>query len=219
MHGVSRAGVAPKGTVTWVSRGRFPGLGIAHLPPCLPSLHRFMLPGFVATTKALTAGPANPAVSVALWGRLVSPQRFGFPGRLSLLIAFELLTVPPPTTAAPFRRVRFVPLRHRLGWPRRSSGQTQGVGRIAVTRSRVRHLRAVSPTGLAESSSLALRTGHSSQVALHLSSRKRSYHFRLQAGNDSLTGTLSLPFKRLHRRTRLSFRERTILSRRGCEFL
>ena len=165
-----------------------------------------MLPGFVATMKALTADPANPPVSVALWGRLVPPQRFGFPGRLSLLIASELLTVPPPTTAVPFRRVRFIPLQYRLGWPRRSSGQTPRVGRNAVTRSRVRPFLGVSPTGLAESSSLALRTGHSPQVALHLSSRKRSYHFRLQAGNVSLTGTSTLLFRRLHRRTRAFLR-------------
>ncbi len=31
------------------------GLGISHLPSCLPSLRRFMLPGFIATMKTLTA--------------------------------------------------------------------------------------------------------------------------------------------------------------------
>ena len=30
-------------------------LDILLLPPCLPSLHRFVLPGFIATMKALTA--------------------------------------------------------------------------------------------------------------------------------------------------------------------
>ncbi len=38
---------------------------------------------------------------------------------------------------------------------------------MAVARSRVRHFPVVSPTGLAESSSLLLRTGYSPQVALH----------------------------------------------------
>ncbi len=38
---------------------------------------------------------------------------------------------------------------------------------MAVARSRVRHFPVVSPTGLAESSSLLLRTGYSLQVALH----------------------------------------------------
>ena len=30
-------------------------LDILRLPPCLPSLHQFVLPGFIATMKALTA--------------------------------------------------------------------------------------------------------------------------------------------------------------------
>ncbi len=80
-------------------------------------------------------------------------------------------------------------------------GQTVQVGGMAVARSRVRTSPGASPTGLAESSSLALRMGRSSQVALHLSSRKRSYHCRLQAGNVSLRGTCTLLIKRLHRRT------------------
>ncbi len=80
-------------------------------------------------------------------------------------------------------------------------GRQQRSKGFAVARSRVRASLGASPTGLAESSSLALRTGRSSQVALHLSSRKRSYHFRLQAGNVSLRGTSTLLIKRLHRRT------------------
>ena len=82
-------------------------------------------------------------------------------------------------------------------------GQTVQVEGMAVARSRVRTLLGASPTGLAESSSLALRMGRSSQVALHLSSRKRSYHCRLQAGNVSLEGTCTPLIKRLHRRTRM----------------
>ena len=80
-------------------------------------------------------------------------------------------------------------------------GQTLPVGGRAVARSRVRASPAPSPTGLAESSSLALRIGRSSQVAPHPSSRKRSYRCRLQAGNVSLEGTSTLLIKRLHRRT------------------
>ena len=80
-------------------------------------------------------------------------------------------------------------------------GQTVQVEGMAVARSRVRTSPGASPTGLAESSSLALRMGRSSQVASHLSSRKRSYHCRLQAGNVSLEGTCTLLIKRLHRRT------------------
>ena len=62
-------------------------------------------------------------------------------------------------------------------------------------------LPGTSPVGLAESSSLSLRTGISPQVALHPSSRKRSYHCWIQGGNVTLTGTFTLLFKRLQRRT------------------
>jgi hypothetical protein len=121
--------------------------------------------------------------------------------QLSLLIAFDLPTIPSPTTALPFRHGRFHTLLHRRDWPRLSLGQTTRIDGIAVARSRVRTPLGASPTGLAESSSHKLRTGRSSQVALHPSSRKRSYHFRLQAGNVSLRGTSTLPIKRLRRRT------------------
>ncbi len=122
--------------------------------------------------------------------------------QVSLLIAFELPTIPPPTTTLPFRCDRFITLLHRRSLPCLSLGLTQWSREFAVARSRVRSFLGVSPTGLAESSSLALRTGHSPQVALHPPSRKRSYHCRLQAGNVSLTGTSTPLFKRLHRRTR-----------------
>ena len=76
---------------------------------------------------------------------------------------------------------------------------------MAVARSKVRRLPAISPTGLAESSSLSLRTGYSPQVALHPSSRKRSYLFWIQGGNVTLEGTCTLLFKRLQRRTGIGF--------------
>jgi len=182
-----------------------------------------MLTGFIATTRALTTAdgrghsrdasvcslrksrthnlrpgifyPDSPNCSVAEGSRPGHPQ-------FSLLTAVELLTIPSPTTLLPFRHDRFVTLLHRRGLPRLSPGQTFRSDGIAVARSRVRTLLGGSPTGLAESSSLALRTGHSPQVALHPPSRERSYHFRIQAGNVSLVGTFTLLFKRLHRRTR-----------------
>ena len=70
-----------------------------------------------------------------------------------------------------------------------------------VAQTRVRRIPASSPTGLAESGSLSLRTGHSPQVAPHLFSRKRNYHCWIRAGNVSPEGTSTLLFKRLHRRT------------------
>jgi hypothetical protein len=121
--------------------------------------------------------------------------------QISLLISFDLSTIPSPTTALPFRHGRFSTLFHRRDLPRLSHGETQRVEGSPVARSRVRTSLGASPTGLAESSSLSLRTGCSSQVALHLSSRKRSYHIRLQADNVRLRGTSTPQIKRLRRRT------------------
>jgi len=86
--------------------------------------------------------------------------------QFSLLISFDLPTIPPPTTALPFRHSRFRTLHHRRGLPRLSPGQTSKVEGIAVTRSRVRASAGASPTGLAESSSHTLRTGRSVSTAL-----------------------------------------------------
>jgi hypothetical protein len=69
---------------------------------------------------------------------------------------------------------------------------------MAVARSRVRHFPVVSPTGLAESSSLLLRTGYSPQVALHrflLKTAVTSVGFK--GGNVTLARTYTLLFKRL----------------------
>ena len=157
--------------------------------------------GFNATMSALT--PACRAL------RLVEHEHPPEAAtQVSLLISFDLPTIPSPTTILPFRHGRFVTLHHRRDLPRLSPGQTSPVVGIAVARSRVRTSLGASPTGLAESSSHKLRTGRSSQVAPHLSSRKRSYHCRLQAGNVSLRGTSTLQIKRLHRRT--SHRRQTV---------
>ena len=104
-----------------------------------------MLSGFIATIRALTTAdgrehsryatvsslrksrahnlrpgifyPDSPNWSVAEGSR---------PGlqQFSLLISFELLTIPSPTTLLPFRQDRFVTLLHRRGLPRLSPGQT-----------------------------------------------------------------------------------------------
>jgi len=122
------------------------------------------------------------------------------PVQFSLLTALDLPTIPPPTTTSPFRHGRFDTLPQCRDWTRLSRGQTDQVAGIAVARSRVRNLLASSPTGLAESSSLALRTGRSPPIALHLPSRERSYLW-LQARNADPEGTFTLLIKRLHRRT------------------
>ncbi len=162
--------------------------GIAEFAPCRRAILR---------RRAWAIGPAVSHAAAVNDSSSASCAR-----QISLLIAFDLLTIPPPTTALPFRHGRFDTLLHRRDLPRLSPGQTSGVGGIAVARSRVRSLLGASPTGLAESSSLALRTGRSSQVALHLASQQRNYHFRLQAGNVSLERTSTFQIKRLHRRTR-----------------
>ena len=151
---------------------------------------RLLLPGLDLSSWS---DPCSQVVDT-VHPRLIARQ-------ISLLIYFDLPTIPPPTTTSPFRYDRFSTLLHRRSLPRLSPGQTLPVEGNAVARSRVRTSPGASPTGLAESSSHTLRTGRSSQVALHLSSRKRSYHFRLQAGNVSLRGTSTLQIKRLHRRT------------------
>ena len=125
----------------------------------------------------------------------------------SLLISIELPNIPSPTTLLPFPHARFSTLPSSFivvaaaptaeGCSAELVRSSSGRG----VRSRVRAMLGHSPTGLAEASSLTLRTAHSPQVALHLSSRKRSYHCRLQGGNDTLDGTFTQQFNRLHRRT------------------
>jgi hypothetical protein len=179
-------------------RGVFVVLDISPLPPCPPSLHRVLLHGFIATMRTLTPAEPLPTCRSRFVVRVLNTRQ------VSLLIAFELPTIPSSTTASPFLHDRFSTLHHRHGLlasiPR---GDPVGQGICPSRESRVRLLPGSSPTGLAVSGSLVLRTGRSSQVALHLSSWKRSYHCRLQAGNVSLGRTSTFLFKRLHRRTSL----------------
>jgi hypothetical protein len=126
---------------------------------------------------------------------------------VSLLISIELPNIPSPTTLLPFRHARFNTLPSSI-IVAAAAPTAEGCSAELIrsssgrcVRSKVRALLGHSPTGLAESSSLTLRTAHSPQVAPHPSSRKRSYHCRLQGGNDTLDGTLTQQFDRLHRRT------------------
>ena len=60
--------------------------------------------------------------------------------QVSLLIAFDLPTIPSPTTALPFRHGRFVTLLHRRDLPRLSHGEaqrTEGFARRAVKGSHI----------------------------------------------------------------------------------
>jgi len=125
----------------------------------------------------------------------------------SLLISIELLNIPSLTTLLPFRHARLSTLPSSF-IVAAAAPTTEGdsVERTCSSsgrcvRSKVRALLGHSPTGLAKSSSLTLRTALSPQVASHPPSRKRSYRCRLQGGNDTLDGTLTQLFNRLHRRT------------------
>ena len=125
----------------------------------------------------------------------------------SLLISIELLNIPSLTTLLPFHHARFNTLPSSFivaAAAPTTEGDSEELIRSSsgrCVRSRVRAMLGHSPTGLAKSSSLTLRTALSPQVAPHPSSRKRSYHCRLQGGNDTLDGTLTQLFNRLHRRT------------------
>ena len=128
--------------------------------------------------------------------------------QISLLNSLDLPTIPPPTTASPFRCDRFVTLLHRRSLPRLSP-QADRIGRRECRRAvKGSPIASRLPDRLGRSEFALLRTGCSFQVAPHPSSRKRSYHCQLQAGNVSLVGTCTLLFKRLHRRTGRSLRER-----------
>jgi hypothetical protein len=180
MPGVSPLGVAANGTVMGVYSRlaglRFGDRVISHLPSCSPSLHRVMLHGFIATTRALTStGPLLPTVAgiarsfpstgdtpPRAWaiGQAVSPAAVDVGSsstscarQTSLLTMLDLPTIPSPATSLPFRHGRFLTLLHRRDLPRLSHGQTQRIEGFAVAWSRVRAFLGASPTGLAESSS------------------------------------------------------------------
>ncbi|MFN7841960.1 MAG: hypothetical protein ACK5N9_09580, partial [Pirellula sp.] len=93
--------------------------------------------------------------------------------QVSLLISIELLNIPSPTTLLPFRDARFSSLRFLTVVAAARSLRLLAATRSwatsgTIVRSEVRDLLARSPTGLAESSSLSLRTVHSPTVAPHL---------------------------------------------------
>ena len=80
--------------------------------------------GFIATTGTLTSvGPLHlgHVLIDTFHPRLIARQ-------ISLLISLDLPTIPPPTTALPFRYDRFITLLHRRSLPRLSPGQTDEVG-------------------------------------------------------------------------------------------
>ena len=160
MSGVSPGGVAENGTrsgkesfdllfMVWSSR--------IYFPASLRS-RRVWFPPVITTMKAL-----NPQLSAS--------QVCGT-AEVSLLISIELPNIPSPTTLLPFRSPQFDTLPgsvtvRAVSPTVRPGGQTFPSSLGRCVRSGVRELLGRSPTGLAESSSLSLRTIRSPSVALH----------------------------------------------------
>jgi hypothetical protein len=180
IRGLSDA-VSPSGMSGWaLSFGFVRGLGrgaSTFLHPLAPP----ELPGFNATTGALT------------------PVRRFFASPLRLATVFTA------AVSDDERRLVRTGLSASCAWPSDHSVSNHREGPlIALTRypsasraagSRrfgLRHLPAGSPPFPAESSSLALRTGHSPCVVSHPASRRRGYG-RLQAGERLLEEDLHLP--------------------------
>jgi len=161
MSGVSPVGIAENGTRSGkVSFDLlFMRLVVPNLLPCLPSLAS----GLVPDGQHYYGGSESSAERIK---RLHAAE-------VSLLISIELQNIPSPTTLLPFRSPRFVTLPGSVTVRAVSPTVRRGrqtlpsqLGRCA--RSGVRGSLRRSPTGLAESSSLVLRTVLSSKVALHL---------------------------------------------------
>jgi hypothetical protein len=151
---------------------RFGDLVISHLPSCSPSLHRVLLHGFLATTRALTsAGPLLPTLPVSsVRSHRRAILRRG-PGPLvkqcpPLLLVTVRRPRPVPGSSPYLSRLTFRPFRLQpphchfvtVAFPRcftavtcrvYPTGRPRGSRDFAVARSRVRSLLGASPTGLA----------------------------------------------------------------------
>ena len=197
MPGVSPGGVAENGTRVWQSFFRFAfhaSWSFPTLLPCLPSLAVGLVPaGHHYYEGSDFCQPLRGAFCI--W-------------QFSLLISIELPSIPSPTTLLPFRLPRFDTLPsfiHRAGCHADRPPLVDRPVRVIIGPLRVvkgsRSTRTL-PDRLGRIEfTVQLRTALSPQVAPHPSSRKRSYHCWLQAGNDSLIGTSTRQFNRLHRRT------------------
>ena len=173
-------------------------MSFSHPPSYLPSLS----PGLVPDGHHYYEGSESSAKHRSL-----------LLAEVSLLNSIELLNIPSPTTALPFRLPQFgtlpgffytvqaVPPTVGTGGPTGSPS----LGRCVE--SEVHLLLGGSPTGLAESSSHSLRTVHSPLVALHLFF-ENAVTISYGAVTDSPIGTFTRQFNRLHRRT--SYRRQTV---------
>jgi len=164
MSGVSPGGVAENGTRSGKRSFDLLFMGLVfriYFPASLRS-RRVWFPSVNTTMKALTP-------------QLSASQVCGT-AEVSLLISIEFPNIPSPTTLLPFRSPRFATLpasvhrASRFTNRRLTSLLNRQTMRSSVgqsMKSEVRESLRRSPTGLAESSSLSLRTALSSLVALH----------------------------------------------------
>jgi len=147
-------------------RGGFPFLRLGHLastfllpfaPPRFAArLHRYYESSdFCRAASSAVAGiatfaPCRSAIlcrrawaidqAVSLAARVDGSSSASCTRQISLLIAFELPSLPSPTTALPFRHGRFITLHHRRDLPRLSPGEIQrikGFARRAVKGSHI----------------------------------------------------------------------------------
>jgi len=184
--GVDHSSVfSPFGQCYWCVFRRLERHDSTFLHPLAPPA----LPGFIATTGALTPG------RLAL--RLYEPElRLGYrPGLPACCHRdFRSFRLQPPTVVLTgFWGFLSQAYRTTKLWP-------PFRGRASVG---LRLFPAGSPRQMAESSSLALRTNRSPPVALHPASRRRSYHWLRDARTprqglsprrlDALTGALGQP--------------------------
>jgi hypothetical protein len=86
-------------------------------------------PGSFRSNERYFAGRPGLLNQAAAQAAVVDdPSSASCPQQFSLLISFDLLTIPPPATFSPFRHGRFSTLHHRRDLPRLSPGQTLQVG-------------------------------------------------------------------------------------------
>jgi hypothetical protein len=135
------SGVALKGTVEGLILS-FLWFDFTHQPSYLPLLHRFMLPGFIATMEALTSDLTSVSTHpMALWEGLVLRFRHGSCAK-SDLSAYPVLNFrpfrlqPPQCHFAPTALTRYVTDR---GLSRLSHGQTRTGRGIAFARQGFEH--------------------------------------------------------------------------------
>ena len=159
MSGVSPVGVAANGTRSGNESCDlvFMRLVFSNLLPCLPLLATGF-PSVVTRMEALTPQPSASQVCTLLRSPCLSRLNFR---------TFRLQAPYCHFATLGFPRYGFFHRRRRRTTPAVLTATRSWAASWVIVRSEVRELLARSPTGLAESSSLSLRTARSIPDALH----------------------------------------------------